>query len=129
MSRLAAGLALLPPLLQGRGRMDEIARRRLRRIGRILFQFGQTRFQFRDPPPQNGALRAFVNGRGLAHGRDNLTRTPVFTKISSETVNRYPWTDGQKKGTFYFCARKSKVSAFFRRIILPFVGQSATRHH
>jgi hypothetical protein len=38
-------------------------------------------------------LRAFVNGRGLAHGRDNLTRTPVFTKISSETVNRYRLDD------------------------------------
>ena len=28
-------------------------------------------------------------GRGLAHGRDNLTQTPIFTKISSETVNGY----------------------------------------
>ena len=102
MPRLAANLAAFLTVLFGRRRgIDEIARRRLGRIGRILFELGQPRIEVRNLEPHRGTVRAFRVRRGSAHGRDKLTQKPFFTNISSETVNAYQkqyetlrWTGG-----------------------------------
>ena len=75
MPRLAASLFLLTLLLPTRqGRLDNVRRRRLGRIGRILARCRQLRFQHNNSPLQLATLRTDRRSRVLGHDGPRLNR-------------------------------------------------------